>query len=363
MSIIIPSKNIYDLENQKVKKNRIKGTSTTVTDVSIKTEEIKKISFTPYIEESSQIQGLNYLLYSKNYESLASDGVSSIEGDEKDAGEVSYKGYRFKINTDKYVIKNSIKATVALTYRLGESYTANFSRGIPALKKDQNLKDFKTSSVTVLIGETKKIFSKTDGMDTGGENSIQIKTEFKQFEGERSREFSFDIYFPVYCFDIDKSDEGEVNGFAVTNISASITAEVYDFSTQASKSYGTEPIIDIISNEFFQGDVNKDGTSIFTVMSQNITSKYADGKETATVLCSISDYYDENGEKKISADGYLENMVFSIGDKVVPMVLGENGIDRPISYYPNGEKKDFRVCGVKPFYDGAVWQELTLQEV
>lgn len=364
MSIVIPSKNIYNLENQKVKKNRIKGTSTTITNVSKKSEELKKVSFNPYIEETSLVSKLGYLLYSKNYESMASNnGVSAIEGNEKDDGDVHYKGYRFKISSDSYVIKDTIKATVSLTYREGEGYTKDLVRGIPALKVNENLQDGKTSSVTVTIGETKKIFSKADGIDAGGENSIKIKTEFYKFDGDRDKEFSFDIYFPIYCFSIYKSDENQVNAFGVTNISVSIQSDSYDLSNQVSVSYGTDPVIDISSNELFQNNVKYNGINIATAISQKIISKYLNGKETVDILCSISDYYDENGEKKISIDGDLKNMMFSIGDKVVPMTLGKDGNDKPISYYPNGEKKEFVVCGIKPFYDGAVWQELTLQEV
>lgn len=361
MSIIIPSKNIYGLQNQKIRKNKINGTSTTITEVVIKNEELKNASFSFYSEEMSQFSFLNYVLYSKNYESLkANNGVSNIEQVGSD-GEVNFRRYRFEVNSDKYVIKNSLTAVVTLKYRKGESYTDNLTRGIPAFYSNNKLSDFDTVSRTIKVGEDEKAFSKTNGMNTAG-SEILIKTRFNEFDGDRCKNFSIDIYFPIYCFDYDKSHPAEVNGFVVTDASARIMGDVYDFSSEKGYSYGTDPIMDFTSNEFFQNNVKYDGKNFANHISQNIVSKHKDGKETASVLCSISDYYDENGEKKISVSGDLGKMCFSIGDRVCPMVLDTLGKDRPISYYQNGEKKEFFVRGVNTFYDGAVWQELTLQE-
>lgn len=93
---------------------------------------------------------------------------------------------------------------------------------------------------------------------------------------------------------------------------------------------------------------------------------YSNGKETAILLCSISDYYTDGGELKISANGKVgetpDSMVFQVGDEVIPMVMGTDGKDRPLSK-KNDSAKVFRVIGVKPYYDGAVWQEISLQEV
>jgi hypothetical protein len=94
---------------------------------------------------------------------------------------------------------------------------------------------------------------------------------------------------------------------------------------------------------------------------RKVVGKWQKGKESAKMRCSISDYYDENGEKVI--DIKSEKMSFNIGDNVIPMVFGENRIDRPMSKNADGSAKVFRVCGIKFIYDGAVWQELTLQEV
>jgi hypothetical protein len=95
----------------------------------------------------------------------------------------------------------------------------------------------------------------------------------------------------------------------------------------------------------------------------NTLTKYSNGKETATILCSISDYYDESKNKVIAIDNSTNKMCFRMYDIVEPYVFGANGQDKPLSKNKDGSPKQFQVLGVKPIYDGAVWQELTLQEV
>jgi hypothetical protein len=97
--------------------------------------------------------------------------------------------------------------------------------------------------------------------------------------------------------------------------------------------------------------------------------EYSNGKETATIRCSIADYYeaDKDGfptkNKVISIDKSTGRMLFKEYDIVIPMVYGADGKDRPMSKYKDGTPKQFRVLGVKPYYNGAVWQELYLQEI
>lgn len=102
-----------------------------------------------------------------------------------------------------------------------------------------------------------------------------------------------------------------------------------------------------------------------------VKKQYANGKETATIRCSIADYYayaankpNYQGDKAITIEPTtkLKKMCFTVGDIVVPMVYGADGKDKPMSIKGNGEAKQFVVLGCKLFYDGAVWQELYLQE-
>lgn len=99
------------------------------------------------------------------------------------------------------------------------------------------------------------------------------------------------------------------------------------------------------------------------LLYESTNTLYKKGKETATIRCSISDYFDySTNEKVISTDGTTNKMAFSLYDKVVPMVRNGHGIDVPMSLTKAGNAKSFSVLGTKIFYDGAVWQELYLQE-
>jgi hypothetical protein len=108
------------------------------------------------------------------------------------------------------------------------------------------------------------------------------------------------------------------------------------------------------SNHFANGESSISSNFLKTLNS------YKNGKETATLRCSISDYYDENGEKVIDIKG--ERKSFHIQDKVIPMVYGADGKDQPMSKIGVSEPKVFEVVGSKIFYDGAVWQTITIQE-
>lgn len=69
------------------------------------------------------------------------------------------------------------------------------------------------------------------------------------------------------------------------------------------------------------------------------------------------------GGKLISKTGDSNiPMTFHIGDKVVPYKYSANGKDIPMSLNKDGTAKIFAVIGNKMIYDGAVWQELSLQE-
>lgn len=98
-------------------------------------------------------------------------------------------------------------------------------------------------------------------------------------------------------------------------------------------------------------------------LANDILKAYKNGKETATILCSIADYYDEDNRLVISKSGTTSKMSFHLYDEVIPYVYrGEYADDRPLSVYADGTPKRFTVIGTRIYYDGAVWQELTLQE-
>lgn len=133
--------------------------------------------------------------------------------------------------------------------------------------------------------------------------------------------------------------------------------------TDSTKSYGSggKPLT-LSGNELLQDNTTTYRVPTTEYLANRVISEYANGKETATVLVSVSEYYDDNGNLVISTKKNDLPMTFRIGDLVIPMVYGADGVDRPMSRYKDGSPKVFRVVGRKPYFDGAVWQELSLQE-
>lgn len=93
----------------------------------------------------------------------------------------------------------------------------------------------------------------------------------------------------------------------------------------------------------------KNSLSVTVTLSSEGNSGYV---EEYGGIISVSTPYD-----------YALPMTFSVGDRVVPHIMGAQGSDAPMSQDQYGSAKAFEVVGTNIYYDGAVWQELTLQEV
>lgn len=125
----------------------------------------------------------------------------------------------------------------------------------------------------------------------------------------------------------------------------------------------SKKVFSVDNNELLQTSNYISGTNA-NAIEENYTktlNAYKNGRETATLLCDINEYKDTNGNLAISTKQEGLPMTFNVGDEVIPMVFGANGKDFPMSL-KNGEPKVFVVSSVKPYYDGAVWQQIEIQE-
>jgi hypothetical protein len=86
---------------------------------------------------------------------------------------------------------------------------------------------------------------------------------------------------------------------------------------------------------------------------------FKNGKETATIRCSIGEYKDQSGNVVISPSG--DKRIFEVGDEVIPMVYTNVG-DKAMSNYKDGNDKIFKVLATNIHAQGVAWQDLTLQE-
>lgn len=124
---------------------------------------------------------------------------------------------------------------------------------------------------------------------------------------------------------------------------------------KANKPYSTH------RNELVQQGAKTLNKELSQSISDEIHQQYSLGKEKATITCAIGDYFDEDGLLIISTKNE-DRMYFENGDIVVPMRYNVGGADEPLSKHTDGSAKKFAVVGNRIYYDGAVWQELYLQE-
>lgn len=132
---------------------------------------------------------------------------------------------------------------------------------------------------------------------------------------------------------------------------------VEDFVATSANNPNTKYGYTISMGQYPNSDYN--GIAIGYTVNNNITWLRIDPYKEI----NITIYPMLNKGGKIAFEDPVTPMCFSIGDKVIPMVYGADGKDRPMSTYQHGSQKIFQVLGTKIYYDGAVWQELSLQEV
>ena len=146
---------------------------------------------------------------------------------------------------------------------------------------------------------------------------------------------------------------------------ADSTTAVYDDSITAARN-----ILKLPPNELVQGD-NTYGYKADAVNAVNYSDKlvaevfdrYKNGKETATLLCSVGKYYDLDGNIAVdaeSADSSIEPLLKKY-DIVVPYVITDRG-ESPLSADANGVPKQFQIIGVNISYNGVLRQEIVIQE-
>lgn len=183
---------------------------------------------------------------------------------------------------------------------------------------------------------------------------ISLSVYFDNF----SQQYMYRLDLLARCFDVGADGTGYYTHGRnpVTEINLEITTQ--QLKTQEENDAQTEDIYYYQNNS----SLNNASNYINNTMSAEIIADYKNGKETATLRVSVNDYYDDDGNLVLSINDPSKPMLFRNGDIVVPYVATPNG-DRPMSILPDGTAKSFRITGVTLISDGAVWQELQLQEV
>jgi hypothetical protein len=413
MSIKIPSKNIYNIENPKVRDNFIDNVSVEQTvikpnneyetpvhnekflsfnlvstngDIDGKDKGIKtEYKYTrPGSTENLTVAFCSYCGYQDYEKTSFSLKIPRIEKN-RFINSISYGEDKYgepNIKYSVYCSKKTGNATGVFVYSVSDGFTdcvdIVLEEGELDDKKSYSIPEQAfytyegTNSITNISGSAtaKSKFYKGQSIIEATpkytENDVEInfdiiaKTTIIKLgtnpvvvaSGRFQGSGTYEEYIPTQ---IEITIYGNTIGIDITNGSVKIESETGETIKTKPFSYS--------GNELIQDSATFNGEPLTKYLATNILNQYKNGKETAVVLCSISDYYDYEipSIKPIDING--DKKMFEDGDIVVPMVRGVDGKDYPMSIYKNGEAKRFEVVGVKPFYDGAVWQELTLLEV
>jgi hypothetical protein len=340
MAIVIPSKNIYELDNNKIRSNIIKSVGSTINNTSVYFDE-NAFTYSPEISISENPYNISVMdrrceqwymdIYYVFKPNISIKNISlSIQYKTIVNRLVSFKTIQQSVLESQNPIKESLDLSGASFF----DFETNSVPELYLIDVDTYPKDFSVPIKIEQISGNAYILS----------GKIRVKTT-TAYNGSGGTSFEGN-----YEESILDSVVIKIKGDAV---SVDEVSKIYPESSDKSD-------IVLNTNELFQETTKTHGEPTWSYISRNVIDKYKNGKETATLRCSISDYYDENGEKVIDIKG--ERKSFHIQDKVIPMVYGADGKDQPMSKIGVSEPKVFEVVGSKIFYDGAVWQTITIQE-
>lgn len=416
MAIRIPSKNIYEIDNPKIIDNIIDNVSVEQTIVKPNNEYEKTVSnlkltkfFTPTkFTRDFSLYGNIPASVSNYYQRGALVGIKTTDVicASVSIPKTSNNSYITKIfyglnNEGNPRIKTNIKCekyegtlTATLKHKLAPDITTSTHNVFPVtqaniyisynaptynnsceylnIEKITN-EEIKVSQTTTSVGTNPSVTATVTGVNRTniGDESVLIEetdTEYKlsftvlcgyeKYYGQQNEITETPILFlnqshTVVC----KAEKIVPKQVEITIYGNTIGIDL----TNGSVTYGSgNKPYSLSGNELLQDNGKSANISLTKNLANNILDQYAKGKETATLLCSISDYYDESGEKVI--DTKTNKMSFRLHDEVIPYVYGADGKDKPMSKNQDGSSKVFEVVGSNIIYDGAVWQELTLLE-
>lgn len=231
----------------------------------------------------------------------------------------------------------------------------------------------KTYTSTVEIENITKMYNSEsytvcEETDSGYNINIVFQTRLRTTSATALKNF-------VYGTSYDEATlKGQIVEKVPQKINVTIYGDVYEFVTDDIVYENTSDSTNVFnpdSNELFQDKTIVGNEKIDEYMSGEIVSSWENGKETAEITCSYNDYkeYDivsqkPNSTNAISISDNTKPFQFDIGDVVCPQKATVSG-DKPISTFKSGQytlPKLFSVTGKGVKYDGALWQNLSLQE-
>lgn len=358
MAIIITAKQIYNIVNHDiVQDNDINNIETDESNEDDVYQDLQKISF--------------------NFPNVYNEGTVNTDNAESDFIENNQEVYDVHLVAQRYYPYSSV---YSIGFYMQFSYDVSFSEEYPlptlnilsshiySAGKQYMDRSVKWGGDDLLLS----IFNPK----TSGEYVIQFVSSKEEFE---SMEYNdnpygkigiqhlgnnkFTFYFRTVFFVMPTEDTQETEKYWFNEDSLSLHFREKPLETTTIK-IGDNSLktLSLESNELFYNKNLYNGNS-YREFIRYIIYNWEKGKETATLQCSIGEYYDEDGNLAISTQNNDLPMLFNIRDEVIPYIPVAGGGTEPMSKQRDGSPKKFQVTQVRPYFDGAFWQEIQLQEL
>ncbi len=341
MAIVIPSKNIYKIDNNKIIDNKIGKVVSNENLFTLKTDLLNQQKNVVLTEIANQDDSTTTEVYNDISKNAYATNIVEREYSSGD----KYYYYATELTFDLSELFVSPSQINDLKF-----YVEEYSY----IRQDFNGSKMWRTLENKAYSETFKVII----------NDFISQGKTITFGGLYIRDLSIENSMVKVTIEAFKNRVG--NGTAITPTSTSyynlnIFGNSYTKEQQNIAFGNTEKEFSLNSNELSQAENIYDTQSLTNYVANNILTKYSNGKETATLLCDIDNYYNENGVKIIDLN--TNKITFAIGDIVIPMALDENGKEKPISVYKNGTPKQFKIIKHKISYNGMLFQELQCQEI
>lgn len=411
--IVIPSKSIYEVQNDKVKKNIINKISIDAKDIIPKVENDAKktVELSTIIEEQNGKSGPTLFLHPLNnasapyqfkveYKSRThyySRGQVAIKLSEKNNFFDTFIQQNIPIENLSVSCQKKVSPSTKLNASIRSDDKTESSLSIDWTSMQVNFTEYSESNTDELLNLTKPtnvIFpeqipnNSSFNLEYDNEQSAYILTytsivaaSYLEVEHRKYPFNTSDFVDGVYSFTM----EGTYTVIEPFSATLSINGTMYTIDLQdkvVSVVDGNgENAFSIQGSELTQSNTyDSSGVPLLQKQYQDTLNAYKNGKETAVIKCSIVDYKNPYGTTVVSLDKQGLPMTIKEGDKVIPyvrkakedykydedtgkIVVNYHFIDTPLSTYDNGEPKVFEVLGTYKYLSGTIWQELHLQEV
>lgn len=368
MAIIIPSKNIYEIQSSRIRDNIITSVQVQEKQATYP-ETVETLNRSIYTQKTDETSGnLHYKLLLNEWNNPVLTYVDIV----------SYgTTYRFHLVEDiiSYKIKGNTKMSSSsdIYPHFNLWATSNFNEYSGST--DKIIEEKYTLQKNYV--STKAEF---DALDFSGQAHTFIEGTYGggglgnlmvyAIDSTLSTAETIVIYFKtVFCVSFPSSTTYlsipvDTSTDIIYSYNSLKLTPTYNYLSLENKTklYGSDnKNISLSSNELMQNMTRQGLMPSSQGLSIPILADYLMGVETAIIKCSVQQYYDTDSVLCVSPYDSGVKSIFEVGDIVIPYRFGATG-DTPISKYPNDDAKEYKVVGVNIIDDGAIWQKLTLQE-